>query len=361
MKSRRTVCRAALLMLVVGTIASPLSLPGATAAFSRTVQPRGELSEAERATITMFDRIAPSVVQVVARSGSVSPFTEEESRVASGTGFIWDENGHIVTNDHVVQAAEAVAVRFASGDVIQAKVVGLAPNYDLAVLKIMGTRQLPSPIALGSSADLKVGQSAFAIGNPFGLDQSLTSGVISALKRRLPTTGGREVANVIQTDAAVNPGNSGGPLLDSSGRLIGVTTAIISPSGYNAGFGFAIPVDTVNRIVPELIKSGRVATPGTGIVAASEAVATKLGVEGIVVVQTALGSPAARAGLVGVDLSRGTTGDVIVEINGQPVRRLSDLTEVLEQIGVGKSIRLTVRRGSQSRTVEVETIDISRS
>ena len=192
------------IIAIVATLASPLSLPGATEAFSRTSQPRGELSEAERATITMFDRTAPSVVQVVVRSSSVSPFTEEESRRASGTGFIWDEDGHIVTNDHVVQAAEAVAVRFASGDVIQAKVVGLAPNYELAVLKIMGTRQLPSPIPLGSSADLKVGQSAFAIGNPFGLDQSLTSGIISALKRRLPTMGGREVANVIQTDAAVN-------------------------------------------------------------------------------------------------------------------------------------------------------------
>lgn len=186
---------------------------------------------------------------------------------------------------------------------------------------------MPPPIPLGSSAELKVGQSAFAIGNPFGLDQSLTSGIISALKRRLPTSGGREIANVIQTDAAVNHGNSGGPLLDSAGRLIGVTTAILSPSGSNAGIGFAIPADTVNRIVPELIENGRVPTPGIGVVPATEAIATRLGIEGLTVVETTPGSPARSAGLRGVDLARGSIGDVIVEINGKPVRRLSDLTD----------------------------------
>src|SRR5207248_2721528 len=191
---------------------------------------------------------------------------------------------HIVTNDHVVQGTTTLAVRLSSGDVGTAAIVGVAPNYDLAVIRVSGVR-LPSPIAVGSSADLKVGQAAFAIGNPFGLDQSLTTGIISALKRRLPTPGGREIGNVIQTDAAINPGNSGGPLLDSAGRLIGVNTAIFSPSGSNAGIGFAIPVDTVNRVVPELISKGRVPAPGIGIVAANEAVATRLGIEGVVVVR----------------------------------------------------------------------------
>ena len=163
---------------------------------------------------------------------------------------------------------------------------------------------------------MRVGQAAFAIGNPFGLDQSLSSGIISALKRRLPTVAGREIANVIQTDAAINPGNSGGPLLDSAGRVIGVTTAIISPSGTNAGIGFAIPVDVVNRIVPELIRNGRVPTPGIGIIAADEAAATRLGVEGVVIVQTSPGSPAARAGLRGVNLQGDMLGDVIVEAWG---------------------------------------------
>src|SRR5262249_11633763 len=153
----------------------------------------------------------------------------------------------------------------------------LAPNYDLAVVRVTSLAGLPPPVAVGTSADLKVGQAAFAIGNPFGLDQTLTTGVISALKRRMPTAAGPQVSGVIQTDAAINPGNSGGPLLDSAGRLVGVTTAILSPSGTNAGIGFAIPVDIVNRVVPELIRTGRVPTPGIGIVAASEAVATRIG------------------------------------------------------------------------------------
>lgn len=214
---------------------------------------------------------------------------------------------------------------------------------------------------LGSSSDLRIGQAAFAIGNPFGLDQSLSSGVISALKRRLPTVAGREIANVIQTDAAINPGNSGGPLLDSAGRVIGVTTAIISPSGSNAGIGFAIPVDVVNRIVPELIRNGRVPTPGIGIIAADEAAATRLGVEGVVIVQASPGSPAARAGLRGVNLQGDMLGDVIVEVNGKPVRRLSDLTDAIESVGVGKYVELTILRAGQRRKVQTEVVDISRS
>src|SRR5258705_29846 len=203
----------------------------------------------------------------------------------------------------------------------------------------------PRPVdARGSSADLKVGQAAFAIGNPFGLDHSLTSGIISSLKRRLPTTAGREIGNVIQTDAAINPGNSGGPLLDSAGRLIGVNTAIFSPSGSNAGIGFAIPVDTVNRVVPELIRNGRVPTPGIGIVAGNESVATRLGVEGVVVVRTIPGSPATKAGLRGIEPARQELCDVIVGGDCKPVRRLADLTDQLEQAGVGKTVQLALNR-----------------
>jgi 2-alkenal reductase len=308
----------------------------------------------------MFERVSPSVVQVAAR-GPTSPFVEDDTPGSSGTGFVWDASGHVVTNDHVVQKARVVAVRFASGAVAQADVVGLAPNYDLAVLRVRDPSRLPPPVAIGSSADLKVGQTAYAIGNPFGLDQSLTSGIISALKRRLPTSGGREIANVIQTDAAINPGNSGGPLLDSAGRLIGVTTAIISPSGSNAGIGFAIPIDVVNRIVPQLIHAGRVPTPGIGIVAASETVATRMGIEGVIIVRTAPGSPAERAGLQGVDARTGMLGDVIVEVNGKPVRRLSDLTDEIELTGVGRTVRISIRRGGQTRAAEIEVIDIGHS
>ena len=176
---------------------------------------------------------------------------------------------------------------------------------------------------------MKVGQFAFAIGNPFGLDHSLTFGVISALRRRLPTSSGHEISNVIQTDAAINPGNSGGPLLDSSGRVIGMNSAIISPSGSNAGIGFAIPIDFVNRIVPQLIKHGTRADAGIGIVAASEGAATRFGLEGVPILRTLPGSSAARAGLLGVIPKPGRVGDVIVAADGNPVRRLSDLTDEL--------------------------------
>jgi S1-C subfamily serine protease len=328
---------------------------------ARSVDQRGPLSDSERATVELFEHVSSSVVQVATHSAG-NPLTEEESgQDASGTGFIWDSDGHVVTNNHVAQGASEVAVRFASGEVAHAEVVGAAPNYDLAVLRITGVVHLPPPLALGSSSDLKVGQSAFAVGNPFGLDQSMTSGIISALKRRLPTQSGREIANVIQTDAAINPGNSGGPLLDSAGRLIGVTTAIISPSGSNAGIGFAIPADIVNRVVPELIKSGRVPTPGIGIVAANEAVATRLGIQGVIVARTTPSSPAARAGIRGVDMSSGALGDVISQVDGKPVRRLSDLTDRLEQVGTGKSVKLTVQHGADTRDVNVDVVDVGRS
>src|SRR5437899_3723669 len=326
--NRRFVLLAAIVagVLVALTVSNIRYSPW-TNTVARTVDQRGPLSEAERANIELFERVSPSVVQVAARSATRNPLAEDEggeagAGAASGTGFVWDNAGHVVTNNHVVQNGSEVAVRFASGEVAKAEVIGVAPNYDVAVLRIKNARQLPPPVALGSSTELKVGQSAFAIGNPFGLDQSLTSGIISALKRRLPTSSGREIANVIQTDTAINPGNSGGPLLDSAGRLIGVNTAILSPSGTSAGIGFAIPVDIVNRVVPELIKSGRVPTPGIGIVAASEAVATKLRIEGVIILRTAPGSPADRAGIRGVDFASGKLGDIITEADGKQVRRL---------------------------------------
>jgi len=360
--NRRFVLFAAIIagVLVALTVSNIRYSPW-TNTVARTVDQRGPLSDAERANIELFERVSPSVVQIAARSAAANPLDEDEGAgAASGTGFVWDNSGHVVTNNHVVQDGSEVAVRFASGEVAQAEIIGVAPNYDLAVLRIKTARQLPPPVALGSSNELKVGQSAFAIGNPFGLDQSLTSGIVSALKRRLPTSSGREIANVIQTDTAINPGNSGGPLLDSAGRLIGVNTAIISPSGSSAGIGFAIPVDIVNRVVPELIKNGRVPTPGIGIVAASEAVATRLGVEGVIVVRTAPGSPAERAGIRGANFSSGAIGDVIVQADGKPVHRLSDLTDQLEQVGAGKSVRVGVKRGSETRDVNVDVVDISR-
>jgi S1-C subfamily serine protease len=327
----------------------------------RPIEARGNLSDAERSIIALFERVSPSVVQVVGRHTEANLSNEEEGGLQSGTGFVWDGAGNIVTNNHVISGTNEVVVRLASGDLIPADIVGTAPNYDLGVVRLRNSRQIPPAIAIGSSADLKVGQFAFAIGNPFGLDQSLTFGVVSALRRRLPTNSGHQISNVIQTDAAVNPGNSGGPLLDSSGRVVGVNTAILSPSGSNAGIGFAIPVDIVNRVVPQLVRDGRVATPGIGIVAASEGTATRLGVEGIPILRTLPGSSAARAGLQGVDTNKGTLGDVIVAANGKPVRRLSDLTDQLEEIGVGHTVEISLLRAGRNTTVKIPITDISQA
>lgn len=328
----------------------------------RAIEARGNLAEFEKLTVDIFQRAAPSVVQVAGRAAAASPemFAEQDNGggVQGGTGFVWDRAGHIVTNNHVVQGASDLQVRFSTGEVARAQLVGGSANYDLAVIRVTDVRNLPPPLPIGTSADLKVGQAAFAIGNPFGLDQSLTTGIISALSRRLPTSGGREVANVIQTDAAINPGNSGGPLLDSAGRLIGVNTAIYSPSGAYAGIGFAIPVDVVNRVVPQLIRSGRVPVPGIGIQAGSDAMASKTGINGVAIIRTVPGSPAERAGLRGANVQTGQLGDVIVAVNGKPVRRLAELTELLEQAGVGATVQLEIMRGGSRTTVPVQVADI---
>ena len=359
MRDRFTRIALVALIAVLAVIAAQPYVDRMLSSSPRPVEARGSLAEGEQTAIQIFARVSPSVVQVAGASASASQLNQAQTGVQAGTGFMWDAAGHVVTNNHVVQSTRQVMVRFSTGQVVRARLVGVAPSYDLAVLSLEGA-QRPPPLAIGSSSELKVGQWAFAIGNPFGLDQSLTTGVISALKRRLPTSGGREVSNVIQTDAAVNPGNSGGPLLDSSGRVIGVTTAILSPSGTNAGVGFAIPVDVVNRVVPELIRNGHVPTPGIGIVAADEAAGARLGVEGVVVVRTQPGSPAARAQLQGIDANRGTLGDVIVGVNGKPVHRLADLADQLDQAGIGKTVDLTVQQQGNTRKVQVQIADVGR-
>jgi 2-alkenal reductase len=242
---------------------------------------------------------------------------------------------------------------------VAAKVVGGAPDFDLAVLRLNESRAALHPIPVGSSADLAVGQAVYAIGNPFGLDRTLTTGVISALGRRLPTDSGREIVGVVQTDAAINPGNSGGPLLDSAGRLIGVNTAILSRSGAAAGIGFAVPVDTVNRIVPRLIAEGRVPRPGIGVMVAPEEVSARLGIPGVVIMDVVPDSPADRAGLVGADRKTGALGDVVTHVNGERVRTLAEMSEQLERAGVGGSVTLTVRRDGREREVDIDVIDIS--
>ncbi|MBL8543624.1 MAG: trypsin-like peptidase domain-containing protein [Hyphomonadaceae bacterium] len=322
----------------------------------RVVQARGTLAESEQATIAIFESASPSVVLVISGARDLSGVNTVE--LGAGTGFIWDEEGHVVTNNHVVQAPEII-VRMPHGDDIPARVIGRAPQYDIAVLQLARRPPNAPPLALGASHDLRVGQTTFAIGNPFGFDQTITSGIVSALGRQLPTDSGREIAGVIQTDAAINPGNSGGPLLDSAGRVIGVTTAIFSPSGAYAGVGFAVPIDTVARVVPQLIAEGRAPIAGIGILAADQSIAARLGVEGVLVWQTVDGSPAARAGLRGTDPQRGVVGDVIVAAEGQPVRRLADLTSTLDRLGVGANVNLTVERQQQQIQVAVPIEDIA--
>ncbi|HHH13620.1 MAG TPA: trypsin-like serine protease, partial [Thiolapillus brandeum] len=224
----------------------------------RAVTPRGSLAEVEQTNIAIFRKASPSVVYITTTEDLVNLWTRDITRIPRGTGsgFVWDGHGHIVTNFHVIEGASAAYVRLQDQKTYRAVLVGASPADDLAVLRIQASLSILKPLPIGSSADLQVGQMVYAIGNPFGLDHTLTTGVISALDRTIRTENG-VVDGLIQTDAAINPGNSGGPLLDSAGRLVGVNTAIYSPSGAYAGIGFAVPVDRVNRVVPQLIAHGR--------------------------------------------------------------------------------------------------------
>ncbi len=325
----------------------------------RAVTARGELAQFEALSTAIFAQASPSVVYIFTEGAAWGPPGGGAQSRGAGSGFVWDRAGHVVTNFHVVEGAARIRVRLDSGEAVDARLVGGSADHDLAVIRLAVSRSLPPPIAVGSAADLKVGQAVFAIGNPFGLDRTLTTGVVSALGRRLPAGTGRDISGVIQTDAAINPGNSGGPLLDSAGRLIGVNTAILSRSGSFAGIGFAVPVDTINRIVPELIRRGRAARPGLGIVVLDEEATARLGVIGVVIERVMPGTAAEKAGLAPLDPGRRRLGDVIVAAEGQAVRNLSDLAGVLDQVGIGRPVRLTVERDGRSREVAVMVMDIS--
>ena len=323
----------------------------------RPVAP-GHISDAEHATVQLFQRAAPSVVFVTSLAVGRSPFRLNLTEVprGSGSGFVWDEAGHVVTNFHVIEGGNAARVTLADQSTWDAKLIGAAPEKDLAVLKIETPAARLHPIPLGTAADLLVGQAVFAIGNPFGFDHTLTTGVISALGREIESVAHVPIRDVIQTDAAINPGNSGGPLLDSSGRLIGVNTAIVSPSGAYAGIGFAIPVDTVQWVVPDLIQHGRVMRPSLGVQTASAQITEQLGITGALILDVAPGSGAARAGLhptIRDERGRLVLGDVIVAIDGQPVRAPGDLLLLLEQHGAGDKVRVTVAHEGQQRDVQV--------
>jgi 2-alkenal reductase len=325
----------------------------------RTVEPRGELANFEKATIDIFDRASPSVVYIFTENAVRGFFGMREVRQGAGSGFLWDAYGHVVTNYHVIKGAQRIQVRLDSGEAIEATYVGGSEDYDLAVVRL---RSMPSdiqPIPVGSSSDLRVGQAVFAIGNPFGLSRTLTTGVISALDRRLPTQTGREVVGVIQTDAAINPGNSGGPLIDSAGRLIGVNTAIISGSGSSAGIGFAVPADVVNQVVPVLITKGKVPRPGIGIAILDDETTAGLGVVGVVIDRVMPGSSSEQAGLKGIDYQNRILGDIILSVDGQQVTNIGEFVRRVQKYQIGQNVRLTVKRGDQVREVDVTIMDIS--
>jgi S1-C subfamily serine protease len=309
----------------------------------------------------VFRNAKASVVHIANLATRQNLFTLDVLRIQQGTGsgFVWDRLGHVVTNFHVIEGGDTFVVRFADQSEREAKVVGVAPDKDLAVLKIDAAAGSLVPLVPGRSSELQVGQKVLALGNPFGLDHSLTVGVVSALDREIEAPNGRRISEVIQTDAAINPGNSGGPLLDSAGRLIGVNSAIFSPSGASAGIGFAIPVDTVTRLVPQLIRSGRPVQAGIGIVPLSDSYARRLGIEGVVLREVTPGSPADRAGLVGLQRVRFggiRLGDVIVGVGGKPVRSLNDLLDAFERAGVGETVELRVQRDDSERSVRVKLV-----
>jgi len=325
----------------------------------RVIEPRGELADFEKATIEIFNRTSPSVVYIFTENAVRGFFGTSEIRQGAGSGFLWDPHGHIVTNFHVVQGAQRIQVRLDSGEALEATYVGGSQDHDLAVVRLRSMPADIQPIPVGISSDLQVGQAVFAIGNPFGLSRTLTTGVISALDRRLPTAAGREVVGVIQTDAAINPGNSGGPLIDSAGRLIGVNTAIISGSGNSAGIGFAVPVDVVNQVVPVLIAKGKVPRPGIGIVVLNEEAAASLGVMGVVIDRVMPGSSADQAGLEGINYRSRLLGDVILAVDGQEVTNLAEFVRLMQHYDIGQSVHLKIQRSDQVRDVTLKIMDIS--
>ncbi len=334
----------------------------------RAITPRGDLSDHEKTIIRIFKQTAPSVVSIT-NVGVIKQRTYYGGTKAlevpqgTGSGFVWDQAGHIITNFHVVRGGSRFKVRFPStGETYDAQFVGGTESYDLAVLLVDAPKNRLQPIPLGTSKDLQVGQTALAIGQPFGLDQTLSVGVISALGRQMwagrdrVTGHKRVIRNVIQTDAAINPGNSGGPLLDSAGRLVGVNSAIRSEVGQSAGIGFAIPVDTVNWVVPEIIAKGRVIRPSLGVRLGDEDDPIVWGrpTHGAYIVAVIPGSPADRAGLRGAVVENNTVledGDIITHLGGERIKSSTELVMALERYRPGDTVELGyVRKGKPATT-----------
>lgn len=325
-------------------------------------------TEDERNSIDVFQAAAPATVFVTSSQRVVDYFAGRAVDVPAGTGsgFVWDKQGHIVTNFHVIKGAQSLSVTLHDQRTFDAKLVGTAPRKDVAVLRLAEPPPDLVPLPLERGLQLQVGQKTLAIGNPFGLDQTLTTGVISALGRDVPGIGGVTIRDMVQTDAAINPGNSGGPLLDSRGRLIGMNTMIFSKSGSSAGIGFAVPASSIARVVPQIIRTGSPERVGIGIQLVNESgqLERRVGVSGVIVGSVEPGSAAARAGLRGTRRTRRgwVLGDVIVEIDGERIRNFDDLYGALDKRSAGDNAKLTVLRGVPARpqrlTLQVQLVRI---
>jgi len=320
------------------------------------VVPRADLADDEKTTIQIYQQTKPSVAYITTTQQGFARGNVTQVAKGTGSGFIWDHAGHVVTNYHVLAGADAAYVTLSDDSQWRARTVGTAPDFDLAVLRIEAPVERLHRVLVGRSHDLLVGQKVFAIGSPFELDQSLTTGIISALHRQIKAASGRVIQDVIQTDAAINPGNSGGPLLDSAGRLIGVNTAIYSPSGANAGIGFAVPVDTVAMVVQELIATGKWTRRGLQFYAAPDSILRRRGRTGVLVGSVMRGGEAERAGLRSTRRDRQgnlVLGDIIVSVNGRTVANLNDLWATLQKYDVGEEITLGLMRDGQSSTLKL--------
>jgi S1-C subfamily serine protease len=378
----RTIMTAVIALLLIGlgcnaaglTVSTPRTLPTAVAVQVVTATPPPATVEAsnplEAQVIAVYENVSPAVVNITNRGYVYDFFMQAVPQEGSGSGFVYDQEGHIVTNYHVIENAEELSVTLANGKVYDAKVIGVDPTNDLAVIGLDANVDLPAPIVLGDSGNLRVGQFVVAIGNPFGLERTLTTGVISALGRVIQSPeGNRFIGEAIQTDASINPGNSGGPLLDLKGRVIGVNSQIISPSQASAGIGFAVSANTVRRVVPELIARGYYPHPWLGttmltLTPANVQVFRDGGMQvpveaGLLVSEVTPGSPADKAGIRGGDRAVRAGryqlllgGDIITAINGKPVGDFQELTVYLEtQTKVGDSVQVTIIRDGQEQTL----------
>ncbi len=318
----------------------------------------------EKNTIAVFQTVSPSVVFITNKALRQDFFTLDVTEIpqGAGSGFVWDNKGHVVTNYHVIANANSLSVTLNDQSSYEADLVGAEPNKDIAVIRIKAPGEKLTPVQVGSSDKLLTGQKVVAIGNPFGLDQTLTVGVVSAVGREIQSVTQRTIRDVIQTDAAINPGNSGGPLLDAHGRLIGVNTAIVSPSGAYAGIGFAVPVDTVKSVVPELIQHGKVIRPGLGINILPDQITERAGIEGVVIASVVKGGAADKAGLRGIKrtfFGETEVGDVIIGVDGKKVKDADELASELERYEISDEVTITYLRGGKEKTAKVRLQQIN--